>query len=244
VTASLIGDAAEAAGALVEELDRRGVRLEGFRAEIDPPELEGGGWPWRDRSGPDGLDPEALMRELEKRLPKERTLAADGGHFMGWPAMHLVASDAEGFVFNQGFQAIGLGVAAGAGTAIARPDRVCVTVIGDGGGMMALGELDTVIAQRLPMLIVVMDDAAYGAEVHHFGPMGEPTEIVRFGERDFAAIAIALGGRAMTVRELSDLDDDRLASWLGSPDGPLLLDCKIDSTIVAEWIEEAFRGGA
>ena len=94
------------------------------------------------------------------------------------------------------------------------------------------------------MLIVVMDDAAYGAEVHHFGPMDEPTGIVKFGERDFTGVAESLGGRGMTVRRLSELDDGRLDAWLASPDGPFVLDCKIDSTIVAEWIEEAFRGGA
>jgi thiamine pyrophosphate-dependent acetolactate synthase large subunit-like protein len=244
VVASLVGDAAESATALVEELDARGVKLDGFRAEVKPEELVGGGWEERDRSGPEGLDPEALIRALDPLLPEQRTLAADGGHFMGWPAMHLSASDAEGFVFNQGFQAVGLGIAAGAGAAVALPDRVCVTVVGDGGAMMSLGELDTAISHRLPMLIVVMDDAAYGAEVHHFGPSGDSTELVKFGRRDFAAVAAALGASALTIRELSDLDDDRLAAWLASPDGPLLLDCKIDPTICAEWIEEAFKGGA
>ena len=244
VTGSLVGDAAEAATALVEELDRRGVRLPGFRAELEPSALDGGGWERRDRSGPRGLDPEALMRALEERLPQERTLTADGGHFMGWPAMHLSVPDQQGWVFNQGFQVVGIGIAAGIGAAVARSDRICVNVLGDGGAMMTLGELDAAISQRLPILIVVMDDAAYGAEVHHFGPEGHSTGLVEFGERDFAAIAGSMGGEGLTIRELSDLDDERLTAWLAGPEAPFLLDCKIDPTIVAEWSEEAFKGGA
>jgi len=240
---ALTGDAREAAEALVEELDRRGIRRGDFRAETDPAELEGGGWELRDRSGPRGLDPEALMRALEERLPAERTVATDAGHFQGYPPMLLSVPDAQGFVFTQAFQSVGLGLATGVGAAVARPDRVCVTVVGDGGAMMSLGELDTAAAHRLPLLVVVMDDAAYGAEVHHFEELGEPTDLARFGRRDFAAVARTLGAEAATVRTLADLGGP-LDGWLESPSRPLVLDCKVDPAIRAEWIEEAFKGGA
>jgi thiamine pyrophosphate-dependent acetolactate synthase large subunit-like protein len=89
---------------------------------------------------------------------------------------------------------------------------------------------------------VVIDDGAYGAEVHHFGPMGEPTELVEFGARDFAGVANALGVPAHAVRSLDDLD--RLRGWLAERDGTYLLDCKVDPEVRAEWLQEAFKGGA
>ena len=107
--------------------------------------------------------------------------------------MYLRVPDPQGFVFTQAFQSIGLGLASGIGAAIARPDRLTVACLGDGGALMALPELETLARLRLPMLVVVYNDAAYGAEVHHFGPQGLPLELVRFPDTDFAALARAAG---------------------------------------------------
>ena len=52
------------------------------------------------------------------------------------------------------------------------PDRLTVAALGDGGALMALPELETLGRLGLPLLVVVYDDAAYGAEVHHFRPAG------------------------------------------------------------------------
>ena len=52
---------------------------------------------------------------------------------------------------------------------------------------MSLGELETIARLGLRMLVVVYDDGAYGAEVHHFGPHGHPVDLVQFPDVDFAA---------------------------------------------------------
>jgi len=147
--------------------------------------------------------------------------------------------DAAGFVFTQGFQAVGLGLASAIGAAVARPDRLTVAALGDGGALMSLPELETVARLGLRMLIVVYDDAAYGAEVHHFRPMGHPVETVQFPDADFAAIARGAGAEGVVVRTLADLDPVR--AWLDRRDRPLLVDAKVDPDVVAEWLEEAFR---
>jgi thiamine pyrophosphate-dependent acetolactate synthase large subunit-like protein len=158
---------------------------------------------------------------------------------MGFPPMYLRVPDPQGFVFTQGFQAIGLGLASGIGAAIARPDRLTVACVGDGGLLMALAELETLARLRLPMLVVVYNDAAYGAEVHHFGPQGLPLELVRFPDADFAALARAAGAQGATARTLDDLE--HVARWLERRDGPLVLDAKITPDFCAEWLEEAFK---
>ena len=58
---------------------------------------------------------------------------------------------------------------------------------------MALPELETLGRLGLPLLVVIYDDAAYGAEVHHFGPMGEAVDLAQFPDTDFAALARAAG---------------------------------------------------
>ena len=124
---------------------------------------------------------------LDAAFPAERTVVYDGGHFHWFPTPFLSVPDADGFVPAQGFQSIGLGLGVAIGAATARPDRPVLLLSGDGGTMMSLGELDSLAAQRLPVLVAIFDDGAYGAEVHHFGPMGLPTDLVEFGDRDFAA---------------------------------------------------------
>jgi thiamine pyrophosphate-dependent acetolactate synthase large subunit-like protein len=158
---------------------------------------------------------------------------------MGYPPMYLRVPDPAGFVFTQAFQSIGLGLASGIGAAIARPDRVCVAALGDGGALMALPELETVARLGLPMLLVIYNDAAYGAEVHHFGPDGHPLDLVRFPDTDFAALARAAGAEGITVRTPEDLAP--VGEWLKRRAGPLLVDAKVDPDVRAEWLEDAFR---
>jgi thiamine pyrophosphate-dependent acetolactate synthase large subunit-like protein len=158
---------------------------------------------------------------------------------MGFPPMYLRVPDPAGFVFTQSYQSIGLGLASAIGAAVARPDRLTVACLGDGGALMALPELETLARLRLPMLVVIYNDAAYGAEVHHFGPHGHPTELVRFPDTDFAALARAAGAQGLTAREEGDLGAIR--DWLVERGGPLVVDAKITPDFCAEWLEEAFR---
>ena len=65
---------------------------------------------------------------------------------------------------------------------------------------MGISELETAVRLSLPMVIVIYDDEAYGAEVHHFGPDGFPLDTVRFPAADIAAIGRGFGCDAVTVR--------------------------------------------
>jgi thiamine pyrophosphate-dependent acetolactate synthase large subunit-like protein len=244
VDVAVVGDAAEAARALLAELVRRDHAPSGWRSRVVAARIRSGTWKLTahdDASTERQIDPRTLSAALDDLLPAERTLAVDSGHFMGYPPMYLRVPDAQGFVFTQAFQAIGLGLGSAIGAAVARPDRLTVAALGDGGAMMGLPEFETVARLGLRMLIVVYNDAAYGAEVHHFGPMGHPVELVQFPDVDFAALGRAAGLEGATVRRCADLDVAR--DWLARGGVPgLVLDAKVVPTVVAEWLEEAFRG--
>ena len=242
VDAGIVGDAAATARALVAELAARGHRAEGLRRASVAEDIAAGAWrnePYKESSDGDRIDPRTLSIALDETLPEDRIVVVDSGHFMGWPPMYLSVPDAAGFVFTQSYQSIGLGLSSAIGAAVARPDRVTVACLGDGGALMAAGEFETVARLRLPMVIVVYNDAAYGAEVHHFAPHGDPVDIVRFPDTDFAALGRALGAGGITVRSVDDLAP--LEDWLSDRDGPLVVDAKVTPDVVAEWLEEAFR---
>ena len=241
VDLAVLGDCAATASAVSDALVQPPP---GWRTDETAERIRHGGWreqPFEDMSGDGRIDPRALSIALHGLVPRERMLAVDSGHFMGWPPMYMDVPDGGSFVFTQSFMSIGLGLATGIGTAIARPDRVTVIALGDGGALMALPELETLARLVLGALVVVYNDAAYAAEVHHFAPENASMETVRFPDTDFAALARAVGLEAATVRGLDDLEV--VTDWLnrGRPNS-LLLDAKVVPSVVAEWLEEAFRG--
>jgi thiamine pyrophosphate-dependent acetolactate synthase large subunit-like protein len=197
--------------------------------------------PFADTGGGGRIDPRTLTVALDDLLPAERVVAVDSGNFMGYPSMFLDVPDEHGFCFTQAFQSVGLGLATAIGAALARPDRLPVAALGDGGALMGAAELETVVRLGLPMVVVVYDDAGYGAEVHHFGPDGHPLDTVRFPESDFAAIGRGHGYEAVTVRRPADLA--AVADWVAGPrSAPLLVDAKVARDQPSWWLEEAFRG--
>jgi thiamine pyrophosphate-dependent acetolactate synthase large subunit-like protein len=237
---ALIADVAQAARALTEATQpSRGWRTPELAETIAARRWTND--PYEDESTDEYIDPRTLSIALNALLPSNRAVVVDSGHFMGYPSMYLDVPDAESWVFMNGFQAVGLGLGAGIGASIASPGRPTVVAIGDGGAFMALQEFETAARLKLELLVVIYDDAAYGAEVHHFEPMGYDVARVRFPATDLAAIARATGCQAATIRHADELQI--VPAWLANPHGPLVLDAKVNPTICAEWLSEAFRGG-
>ncbi|WLW57349.1 thiamine pyrophosphate-binding protein [Streptomyces sp. YU58] len=197
--------------------------------------------PYDDTSTRDRIDPRTLTIALDDILPAERVVGVDSGNFMGHPSMFLSVPDENGFCFTQAFQSIGLGLATTIGAALARPDRLPVAALGDGGALMGAADLDTVRRLGLPLVAVVYNDDGYGAEVHHFGPDGHALDTVEFPPTDIAAIARGYGFEAVTVRTRTDLKP--VADWVAGPrSAPLLIDAQVVKDRGSWWLEEAFRG--
>jgi thiamine pyrophosphate-dependent acetolactate synthase large subunit-like protein len=250
VDRGVVGDSAATAAEVARRLAPH--RHDGYRSDAVRTAIAAEGrWrdvpydDWGDDGGDDRgsdarIDPRTVSILLDDALPAERVLAVDSGNFMGYPSMFLGVPDEAGFCFTQSFQCVGLGLATAVGAALARPDRLPVAALGDGGALMAASELDTVARLGLPMVVVVYNDSAYGAEVHHF-TAGEPLDTVTFPETDIAAVAAGHGFDAVTVRRQADVAGVR--DWVAGPrDHPLLVDAKVASPRGSWWLEEAFRG--
>lgn len=238
VALGLLGDAGETARALAAEVPA----MAGWRSAELARRLEAGTWrrtPFEDASVGGEIDPRTLSLELDRMLPEARIISVDSGHFTGWPSMLMSVPDEHGFVFPQAFQAVGLGLASAIGAAVARPDRLSVAALGDGGMLMGVSELETAVRLGIRLLVVVYNDAAFGAEVHHFGPEGFPLDLVRFPPTDIAALARGVGAAGATVGSVEDLRP--VQEWLGrGAPGVFVIDAKVVPTVVGEWLPEAF----
>jgi thiamine pyrophosphate-dependent acetolactate synthase large subunit-like protein len=181
------------------------------------------------------LDPRTLALELERLLPQNRNLVVDGGNFLG-VVPYLSVPDPGSFKMIGDFASIGLGFGTALGVAKARPEKTTVLVIGDGGFLMTLGELETVVREDLPLVIVLMNDCAYGAELHFLKLRQQPVAKSMFPDVDFAPVAESFGFEAATIRTLTDLH--AIAAKLQKPGGPILLDCKINADVAAPFMSE------
>ncbi|GAB2727741.1 thiamine pyrophosphate-binding protein [Arthrobacter bambusae] len=252
ITLGVLGDSALVAEDAVAALRRiQPASAEKYRTEQNALIIKQGSR-WRDVETPDlstatSIDPRVISRELDSILPADRIVAVDSGNFMGYPSQYLAVPDEFGFCFTQAFQAIGLGLYTAIGAAVARPDRLPVLGAGDGGFLMGITELETAVRLKLPLVCIIYNDAAYGAEVHHFAEHHGDAELgtVCFPDTDVAAIARGYGADGVTVRTVDDLQPVR--DWValyrnGKQERPLVIDAKIASDGGSWWLAEAFQG--
>ena len=238
----VVGDARLVAEQLLEALPVRSstetpLRSEEIRTTLERFDLRDDFKPARTQHT---LDPRTLLLELDELLPEERAIVTDNGNFFGFVPPHLSVPSPEHFKLSSDFAVIGLGLGTALGTVVGRPGAQTVLVIGDGGLLMSLGELETVARLDLPLVIIVMNDCAYGAERHFLELRNFSGRTAMSPDADFASIAQAFGIEGHTVRSVDQLRS--LASSLQERQGPLLLDCKITPTVVAPFLSELGQG--
>src|SRR6266404_638548 len=104
-----------------------------------------------------------LCTELNRALPADSILVADGGFAGHWTGL-LYDTKAAGrhFIPDRGLASIGYGLPGGIGAALAAPTTPVVAITGDGGFKMMLGELETARRAAVGLTIVVVNNAASG----------------------------------------------------------------------------------
>ncbi|MFL5077909.1 MAG: thiamine pyrophosphate-binding protein, partial [Microvirga sp.] len=145
-----------------------------------------------------------LMGELNRLMPADGILVADGGFAAHWGGLLYDTKQAgRGFVPDRGFASIGYGLPGAMGAALAGGGRQVVSLTGDGGFNMMLGELETARRMALDFAIVVVNNAAsgyvkalqhlmYGEGAYHASDLAET---------NYAKVAEALGCTGVRVEE-------------------------------------------
>ncbi|KJL47689.1 Sulfoacetaldehyde acetyltransferase [Microbacterium hydrocarbonoxydans] len=190
------------------------------------------------------LDPRSAARRIAELLPQDRVVVSDGGHFIGWANMYWpVAAPDRMMMVGTAFQSIGQGWPSVVGAALARRDSTIVLTSGDGGGLMAISDLESAVRAAAGRgIAVIWNDAAYGAEVNLYGLKGLAEGPMRIPEVDFAAFGAAVGAEGVVVRTLADLD--RLGEWAREDAASrrfLLLDLRISGDVIAPYQQEIIR---
>ncbi|MFI5612013.1 thiamine pyrophosphate-binding protein [Amycolatopsis sp. NPDC051903] len=231
VTEAVVGDAEAVASAMAATLRESGrtpsrAWLERVRAEVSAFEP---GAEFTDESGGDTVDVRTAALRLDRILPARRNLVSDMGRFVNAAWRHLHVSDARAFTTMGGFGAVGLGLAGSLGMAFARPGEPTVCTIGDGGFMMNPAELATAVREKLPLVVLVFNDGAYGAEYHKLAGYGIDPAHSYTSWPDVRGVAEGLGARAVSVRKPEEFD--AIEGLVENLDGPLVVDIRLDPAV-------------
>lgn len=235
---ALVGDARLVAEQLLEAIPTRSdadkpLHTDEFQqllSDADPSE------DFRPASTARTMDPRSLTIELDRLLPRDRNVVYDSGNMLQ-ALTYLSVPGPDNIMLTSDFGSIGIGFGSALGFAVGSPDRTTVLVVGDGSFVMTMSELETAAREQIPLVIVLMNDCAYGAELHYLKLRNMPVGLSVFPDVDFAPVAEAFGFQSATVRTIEELR--QLAPMLASPEGPILLDCKINADVMAPFMSEA-----
>jgi acetolactate synthase-1/2/3 large subunit len=183
---------------------------------------------------PDGLNPWAVIAAIDAAVPDRAHVVTGVGHFWYFAAPYLSARPGRTFDFGYGFGLIGQGLPLAIGAAVAAgADRPTVAIEGDGSFWMNPQELQSAVRFGADLLVIVLDNAAYGSEFHKLGIAGlDPVAGAFDRPADVVAVARALGAAARRVATMDELHSG-LAS-LAASGGVRVLDVGIARSVMSE----------
>lgn len=212
----LVGDAAGVAAALVAKLQEAGAEP----VAVSGPAAAAAAVVVADEVGP--LTADEAVAVLNQTLPADRILVTDSGLccVSAWGGLDVLTP--EDFFHTCAFGSIGLGVPAGIGASVASPDRLTVTVTGDGGLAMCYSELITAVREQANVVFIVMNDECYGSEYVQLVELGVSAELSFLQWPGFAAVASAMGIRSVRAGNAGELR--AAVAQVGQEPGPMLIE--------------------
>jgi thiamine pyrophosphate-dependent acetolactate synthase large subunit-like protein len=149
-------------------------------------------------------DPRDVVAALETHLPPGWQMVNSSGHCSYYFA-HMPSRPWEKFLTIREFGAIGNGTSFAMGVAAACPGETVVLFDGDGSLLMHVQELETMRRHGMNILVIALNDGAYGSEIHKLRADGLSDAGAVFGRTDLAAIARGFGLAGETVTDLAEL---------------------------------------
>ncbi|MCW0207018.1 MAG: thiamine pyrophosphate-dependent enzyme, partial [Achromobacter sp.] len=179
------------------------------------------------------IRPERVVQSLNRLLPDDAVVCADPGTPCPYfSAYYDVSRPGRHFITNRAHGALGFSMSAALGAWVGRPQSKCVSVMGDGSFGFTVGELETIVRHKAPLLMVVFSNSVYGwIKASQKAGYDKRYYSVDFERTDHARIAEAYGVKAWRVEDPAKLDAAIKAAM--EHDGPALID------VVAQPLQDA-----
>ena len=172
------------------------------------------------------LIPQRLVHDIREVMPPDGILALDNGMYKIWFARNYRTRVANTLLLDNALATMGAGLPSAIMAALLYPTRRVMAVCGDGGFMMNSQELETAVRLKLNLVVLVIEDHAFGMirwkqAVDHFADFG-----MTFGNPDFVKYAEAYGAKGTRVEAVGELRPALEAAFAGG--GVHLLSVPID----------------
>ncbi len=209
----VVADARAALGALARAARGRTHRSRGpLRERIAAGRREfAANWAEQWSSNQFPMRPERILSELRKAVPEDGYIVTDVGWNKNGVAQQFPITVPGTFITPSGLATMGFGPAAVLGVKLAHPHRAAVSLVGDGGFSANPSVVATAMEAELPVIWLVMDNAAFGTiaglENQHYG-WGFGCLFERQGQpyrADYAAMARSFGARGVTITSADEL---------------------------------------
>jgi acetolactate synthase-1/2/3 large subunit len=157
------------------------------------------------RASEERLTPQRLVHDVREVMPPDGILTLDNGMYKIWFARNYRTRVANTLLLDNALATMGAGLPSGIMAALLYPERRVMVVCGDGGFMMNSQELETAVRLKLNLIVLVIEDHAFGMirwkqAVDHFPDFG-----MTFGNPDFVKYADAYGAKGTRVGEVAEL---------------------------------------
>src|SRR5215212_2248905 len=149
--------------------------------------------------------PQRIVHDVRQVIPEDGIAALDNGMYKIWFARNYRTYVANTLLLDNALATMGAGLPSAMMAAMLYPERRVLAVCGDGGFMMNSQEMETAVRLKLNLVVLVLDDGAYGMirwkqSVDDFADFG-----MTFGNPDFVRYAEAYGARGHRVQATDDL---------------------------------------
>ncbi len=152
------------------------------------------------------IHPARIVAELRRVMPRETVVLVDSGAHRAFAGQYWESYEPRTYISATTLGPMGWAIPAGVGAKTARPDRPCVVITGDGCMLMHGLEIQTAARFNVPVIYVVINNAAFGNVWLRASKMGQgPSELTSLPDHDWATVARALGLDSLTVREPQEL---------------------------------------
>ncbi len=172
------------------------------------------------------ITPQRIVHDVRKVMPEDGIVCLDNGMYKIWFARNYRTHVANTLLLDNALATMGAGLPSAMMAAMLHPDRRVMAVCGDGGFMMNSQEMETAVRLGLNLVVVILNDSAYGMIRWKQAVDGFPDFGMSFGNPDFVRYAESYGAKGSRVTAVADLVPTLEAAFTGG--GVHLVDVPID----------------
>ena len=155
----------------------------------------------------DRFIPQRIVQEVRDVVPTDGIVALDNGMYKIWFARNYRTTRANTLLLDNALATMGAGLPSAIGAKLTYPERRVMAVVGDGGFMMNSQELETAVRLGLDLVVVILEDNAYGMIRWKQAADGFPDYGLTYGNPDFVKYAESYGATGTRVEDVDSISD-------------------------------------